>query len=930
MSLKNEDDSLVMEASESNDESEMKQRISYSRDFLISLGELEICKSLPSGFDQSILREFEENIIQERSRTHGNSPLQGLRRNDYSSSPPTRDDSSNLSRGAYGRWDKRSSGWGDKDGDSQSDLDPDSGRRNYGNQSRRLWQNSEHDGLLGSGSFPRPLGFAGAPKGSTNEHYHLNRSNEAYQPPRPFKAVPASRPNTHDSFNDETFGDIESTTQDRAEEERKRRASFELMRKEQQKVLQEKQKTSANKVKSDGFTDLTLEAKEEVFLETSGELNSTVQSVPNDDSGKPNTLLQSSKPRPLVPPGFKSTVFEKSSTTKPISSTEKENPKPRIEEIHSLGKSNHTQNETLENKGSILSGDHHSNRISGFPEVLEVVDGEVFELMPNKIRGKKVTSNSSLESTTSILGKIFGSDPTIKDGGPTGFSEKSKPDSLSPRDVHSSRFAQWFNDNEKKPVGDFSSNRPNDLLSLIGFGGEKANDITTESSYKGFGIAKVPSDPKHLFSNFSQESAPPPVSAVLTCEDLEQTILSEYSDKSSNLLPPVPDRSVSNIESVDARAVDSQATHRLLSLLQKGTVIENGPNMNTGPFEARPTSENPKDVNNQEDANSGQNHPLEALFGTAFMKELQSAQAPVSAQRAPPGSARTDAFEPHDSSVSNANGLGPSMKNYETKPLSSKQNHFDGQRAELDPSVFTKQTIGMGEIHLPEESLIIAGDVANTLNSNTGKMLPADMVFGISEKLAVLNSGFSGRGPYDMLEPERQFNNNQKQRPMAHPSDTNPQHMNPQMRFPDHLMQRDKFSGNMHVPPFHHPDARVTGFDVPVNANLGSQMLPQMRMQGNFPPPHLLHDLPKSQASNFMPYHGFPFAHQQSNIGGPGLPLSVPVAVSSSGSNHPEALQRMIEMELRAQSERVRPVNAGHGQEVYGHAHELDMSFRYR
>ncbi|GJY16360.1 hypothetical protein Tco_0386782 [Tanacetum coccineum] len=135
----------------------------------------------------------------------------------------------------------------------------DSGRRNYGNQPRRPWQNPEHDGLLGSGSFPRPSGFASgtsAPKSQTNEPYHLNRSNEAYQPPRPYKAVPHVRPNTHDSFNDETFGSTESTSQDRAEEERKRRASFELMRKEQQKVLQEKQKSSANKQQSDEFTDM--------------------------------------------------------------------------------------------------------------------------------------------------------------------------------------------------------------------------------------------------------------------------------------------------------------------------------------------------------------------------------------------------------------------------------------------------------------------------------------------------------------------------------------------------------------------------------------------------------------------------------------------------------------------------------------------------
>lgn len=84
------------------------------------------------------------------------------------------------------------------------------------------------------------------------------------------------------------------------------------MRKEQQKVLQEKQKSSGNKLKSDGFTDMIAEETKEEGLE----LNSAVQSVPMDDSGKSSALLQSSKPRPLVPPGFKS--------TKPISSIDKE------------------------------------------------------------------------------------------------------------------------------------------------------------------------------------------------------------------------------------------------------------------------------------------------------------------------------------------------------------------------------------------------------------------------------------------------------------------------------------------------------------------------------------------------------------------------------------------------------------------------------
>lgn len=64
-----------------------------------------------------------------------------------------------------------------------------SGRR-YGNQSRRSWQVPEHDGLLGSGSFPRPSGYAAgvsAPKLRANDQYQLSKTNEPYHPPRPYK-----------------------------------------------------------------------------------------------------------------------------------------------------------------------------------------------------------------------------------------------------------------------------------------------------------------------------------------------------------------------------------------------------------------------------------------------------------------------------------------------------------------------------------------------------------------------------------------------------------------------------------------------------------------------------------------------------------------------------------------------------------------------
>lgn len=69
-----------------------------------------------------LLSEFED-ASQDRQRIPGSFLLQGYRRNEYGLSPPTRGDVSNYSRGIHGRWDSRSSGWSDKDSDSQSEWD---------------------------------------------------------------------------------------------------------------------------------------------------------------------------------------------------------------------------------------------------------------------------------------------------------------------------------------------------------------------------------------------------------------------------------------------------------------------------------------------------------------------------------------------------------------------------------------------------------------------------------------------------------------------------------------------------------------------------------------------------------------------------------------------------------------------------------------
>eukprot|EP00262_Sarcandra_glabra_P000105 TRINITY_DN1015_c0_g1_i2.p1 TRINITY_DN1015_c0_g1~~TRINITY_DN1015_c0_g1_i2.p1 ORF type:complete len:203 (-),score=27.50 TRINITY_DN1015_c0_g1_i2:94-702(-) len=195
MNSENDDQCSLASPIESKHESQKQSKILYTRDFLLSLSELDICKKLPSGFDPSVLSEFEDGPLNvpERQRILGGLHSQNFRRGEYGSSPPTRVEIlGNYSRGSNGRWDAGSSGSSDKDGELQSDrvsIGQDSGKR-FGNQSRRPWQNPEHDGLLGSGAFPRPSGYTGGASAANtrgNGQYLLNKSTEPYQPPRTYK-----------------------------------------------------------------------------------------------------------------------------------------------------------------------------------------------------------------------------------------------------------------------------------------------------------------------------------------------------------------------------------------------------------------------------------------------------------------------------------------------------------------------------------------------------------------------------------------------------------------------------------------------------------------------------------------------------------------------------------------------------------------------
>ncbi|KAK1376185.1 Uro-adherence factor A like [Heracleum sosnowskyi] len=968
MSFEFEDQSLQDNVSEARDGSQKFNKVSYTREFLLSLSQLEICKTLPTGFDRSILGEFEDTTKQKTSGP-GSFPLLSSRRGDYSSSPPTRGDSSNYSRGIYGKWGSRSSGQSDRDSDSQSDRDSESSRH-QGNASRRTWQSTDHDGLLGSGSLPRPSGYAAgmmASKVQGNDHFQLKKSNEPYHPPRPYKAVPHTRREISDSINDETFGSTDYTSEDRAEEERKRRASFELMRKEQQKVLQEKQKMHVDKQKDNFFTadaaslEQTTEGR---ALKQDGELSDSGSQPPsNTDSGNNPFTPHTSAPRPLVPPGFASTTLEKISGPKVITSTqEKVISKQELEEtflqattkpvqegspnkqeerrlIHELVKNE--QQPKVDLMAKPFSGLEVTNLINGNSSIVNtnksLDDGEMIVLNTKKLAINNTGIDSNEDKSRSILDKLFGSSQTVNTSANLKELYDGKPDVKQiPNMAQSSKFSQWFLEDEKQPEH-HTSVGPDDLLSLIVGGGKagvQASDVEATQlippelmHQSSEFMNRLPSDSissatNGIFEQSYNHRNIEAVPAVLTCEDLEGKILSEYSENSSDFQPAVFDNSATDAAEMQPKAsVDSHASLHLLSLLQKG---ENLKDLTPSPVEEIGLSGLPLttevrisgtaiDKSRKADGeplqDSGKNSTLEALFGTAFMKELQSVEAPVSVHRIIAGSAKSDDIEPHGPSFHVGNdGLRPatideieshrfnfekrmlaSNSEQQTKPVETGSwlGHTDPrisiESLRMRNEVRAKRGLhGVVQSQLPEdESLLFVGDPLNPSKSRyipDGNMNISEILsntsFDIAEKLTALNAGYRdersfraqegphlNRGHSDPAEFERQYQNLHAKasppqfhspqmshgRPLLTPPDYHPNHMTSQMRYmaPEGINHDGRINNQFPVNMIRPPLHHHNTAPTEFDLPIHHQMLQKMQVPQNFPPPNVLHEYPR-------------------------------------------------------------------------------------
>ncbi|XVE77198.1 hypothetical protein DITRI_Ditri13aG0042200 [Diplodiscus trichospermus] len=904
-------------------------------------------------------------------------------------------------------------------------------------------------------------------------------SNEPYHPPRPYKAVPHSRRETHDSYNDETFGSNDCTSEDRAEEERKRRASFELWRKEQQKSFQEKKINPERRKDDFDISELLVDSKDDKGLPNRSKESDEPIPASNIDSSKSSFPSLTPAPRPLVPPGFTSTILERNFGIKTSQYHSSQDGSSEIEgslllnetSDELLGKqSKQYAKETLseqqlENTSIHLLVDNKSGKALKFSSALDKsieavsVDSEIcmstsrleaFEAQVNskvtkldskKLLVDKILTETSQDGKTSILDKLFGSALTPNGVGSTILTEPndSKADETwAPDTSDSSKFAHLFLDEEKKPVDDLSTSMPKDLLSLIQ-GGEKggfrvSDKVANKHVASNFPFQISELEDRHVVSNLTSPgienfeklcnindvNKPAALPAVLTCEDLEKSILSRSTESDPTLHPAVEGWKIPDAgnEKQEVHIVDHASQH-LLSLLQRKTSMKNTissanldirsservQNIETGSVDTAP--HDPIEANAENASSSGKSLTLEALFGSAFMKELQSVGAPPSVQKGSIESARVDVLESNslpllvtdDSLLPSTVHIGSERTTFETNTLpftqreQIKSNGFeehllgynDAQSA-VDSSHFQAESAsklgrfdGSTEIQLPEEdSLIGVGNPVKLQNFMTGnlktELLPSEETpIDVSQKLASLKAVFRDErpavggqegppflpGPFDMREPDIPFCNQNVRPsspqlhprlnhvgPLIHSLDYHPSNINSQVKFmaPDGIIHHDalpnhQFPASMLRPPFHHPSSGQTGFDPPMH----HPMLQQMPMPGNFPPPHLQQGFPRgtlvpphsnNQVSGFIqeliPMHGFPFGsghlQPQPNFAGLEMPPGHEVG---SGSHHPEALQRLIEMELRSNSKQISSFGvAGHGQGMYGHG--LDTGLGYR
>ncbi|KAH7854705.1 hypothetical protein Vadar_016963 [Vaccinium darrowii] len=196
-------------------------KISYTRDFLLSLSELEVCKRLPGGFNPSTSCEVDAawTSLFDMQKISGSLLSHVSRVSRCGSSSSARCESGNSPRSSGGKRDSQSSGSNNQHRRSQGDCGSGDGSH-YGPHSQYFRQFAGHNGLLGSGSnlFQCTAGIL-APKPEAQLQYELRKSDNPYRHPYYYKEAPQEG-RASDLYAEEAHSSAESLNKERVEDEK--------------------------------------------------------------------------------------------------------------------------------------------------------------------------------------------------------------------------------------------------------------------------------------------------------------------------------------------------------------------------------------------------------------------------------------------------------------------------------------------------------------------------------------------------------------------------------------------------------------------------------------------------------------------------------------------------------------------------------------
>ncbi|RRT60347.1 hypothetical protein B296_00036565, partial [Ensete ventricosum] len=321
-----------------------------------------------------------------------------------------------------------------------------------------------------------------------------------------------------------------------------------------------------------------------------------------------------------------------------------------------------------------MNAENISCSTSGSPKVNkiweEVIENDVSNTKEEKF---EVTNSLMQDSSVSILEKLLGGS-VVKTSGSSPTSSANLLCLCRVELVYHLKGNLIFSDmlTENKQVEDLSSK---DLLSLIVnnekvkssssiISGDKAIEhmapslpIKISDTTEKLDVSTATSLMVGIPEQYHQGVKPDLSPAVLTCEDLEQSFMANITGSSR------PQHAVRGPwKTTDGKMehkldVDDHASQHLLSLLQKGTKKEKAASVTPDGLDAEffdkisitdansgfklGIAEKPTSRNSEPAPSSEKTLTLEALFGAAFMNELQSAQAPVSVQRVTDGGINT-------------------------------------------------------------------------------------------------------------------------------------------------------------------------------------------------------------------------------------------------------------------------------------------------